>query len=446
MPLPPKGRGSIDMQMFLKDVSSALQPPRAADGLRLLALEVDMRDPVGNPFGQGRVEINPWIPPGFLLPWPLLSSNADCLVSYGVPLSLANMLEDQFESADKSLQQVCLTYLLELLSLSTSAVDQMLGHKRMPMKVPRVSHGRCIDIISKINKLGKLRLSEVGTFGNSVGSESWTQMASMYEVWLLPTAISQGNPSADAGEICPVKVRLFGQASTAGAYDLGGKYLTGGRVWGGALFLARLVALASKAAVALPVAPATASLVNDERHFPLALGLGRVLELGAGLGLSGIALAKLGHEVVLSDREPALLERMRENIEANCVQKSCKVLDLDWAKAGEPKMRRMLAAQRFSAVIGSDLIYEDWQAELVVNVLKNALPAGGIGIFTNAKKHRKFSESTGLGYCLQQESGFEVVQGLIPCSGIIQQLVCGDFEPDQEYEAIAVRVPSQAQV
>eukprot|EP01121_Diplochlamys_sp_Union-15-3_P013585 TRINITY_DN4240_c0_g1_i3.p1 TRINITY_DN4240_c0_g1~~TRINITY_DN4240_c0_g1_i3.p1 ORF type:complete len:136 (-),score=19.28 TRINITY_DN4240_c0_g1_i3:21-428(-) len=52
----------------------------------------------------------------------------------------------------------------------------------------------------------------------------------------------------------------------------------------------------------------------------------RVIELGAGTGVIGIALAFMGAEVILTDRKP-LLELMNKNIEENCVTKSCKAIE-----------------------------------------------------------------------------------------------------------------------
>jgi hypothetical protein len=42
----------------------------------------------------------------------------------------------------------------------------------------------------------------------------------------------------------------------------------------------------------------------------------------------GIALGRLGHKVVLSDREPVLLDTMRANIQDNGVHDNCKARNL----------------------------------------------------------------------------------------------------------------------
>jgi predicted nicotinamide N-methyase len=118
-----------------------------------------------------------------------------------------------------------------------------------------------------------------------------------------------------------------------------------------------------------------------------------MLEIGAGLGTVGISLALLGHQVVVSDREPALLQTMQDNIDANACQRTCKVLNLDWAKGAEsPKMRTLLSRQNFGCLIGADVIYSPEMCDLIVRLLPIVLPKGGHGLFVNPIKHRNGAE------------------------------------------------------
>ena len=118
-----------------------------------------------------------------------------------------------------------------------------------------------------------------------------------------------------------------------------------------------------------------------------------MLEIGAGLGTVGISLALLGHQVVVSDREPALLQTMQDNIDANACQRTCKVLNLDWAKGAEsPKMRTLLSRQNFGCLIGADVIYSPEMCDLIVRLLPIVLPTGGHGLFVNPIKHRNGAE------------------------------------------------------
>ena len=95
-----------------------------------------------------------------------------------------------------------------------------------------------------------------------------------------------------------------------------------------------------------------------------------MLEIGAGIGTAGISLSLLGHKVVVSDREPALLQTMQDNIDLNGCQRMCKVLHLDWAKGVESaRTRKLLARQNFGCLIGADVIYSPEMSDLIIRLL-----------------------------------------------------------------------------
>jgi predicted nicotinamide N-methyase len=246
-----------------------------------------------------------------------------------------------------------------------------------------------------------------------VVGKDWTKFGGIYELWICQD------------EDVKAKVRMLGMPSDIGTFDLGGVHLTGGRVWAGSVILARWLA-----SLCL-----SGNFISASEK--LVLGPGPVLELGSGLGLAGLTLAKLGHKVVLSDREPVILEKLQEHIEVNCTQDKCRVLNLDWAQAGEARLRRILKAQNFSAVMGADVIYSEDQVHLVVPLLRYALPSGGWALFVNARHHR-----AGISSFVPQLrlAGHEVVEVNIPCGGELQNSLCGHFEPEQEYVAVSVRV------
>mmetsp|Transcript_67468 Transcript_67468/g.121581 ORF Transcript_67468/g.121581 Transcript_67468/m.121581 type:complete len:81 (-) Transcript_67468:22-264(-) len=74
---------------------------------------------------------------------------------------------------------------------------------------------------------------------------------------------------------------------------------------------------------------------------------------------------------------------------------------------------------------------------MVLNVLRQAMPQGGEAFLVNAKKFRK-----GIQFFTPalEKAGFSFTETSISCTGTLQQLVCGDFEPEQEYVAYRIKV------
>ena len=91
------------------------------------------------------------------------------------------------------------------------------------------------------------------------------------------------------------------------------------------------------------------------------------VELGAGLGLCGITLAKLDQlhgrldgnsEVVCTDGNPHLLSITRANAELNGVGDSVKAAHLHWGDHGHlAELQDLIGQRRPSLVIGSDITY-----------------------------------------------------------------------------------------
>jgi predicted nicotinamide N-methyase len=102
---------------------------------------------------------------------------------------------------------------------------------------------------------------------------------------------------------------------------------------------------------------------------PPGLAGASVLELGAGLGLGGIAAALAGaREVTFTDYFPEALAAATHNAKRNGVR-SFDVRVLDW--------RAPVLPRRYPVVIGSDLLYEERSRAPLVETLAAALEAGG---------------------------------------------------------------------
>ena len=123
----------------------------------------------------------------------------------------------------------------------------------------------------------------------------------------------------------------------------------------------------------------------------------RVLELGCGLGLAGIAAARSGGEVTMTDIESDALLFARWNLVANLGHDagSVRLKHLDWRAAGD--------VGQFDAVIGSDILYEERHFDPILDLLAEHLAPGGCGVFTDP------SRRTGEPFCIRAaERGFFV--------------------------------------
>jgi len=92
-----------------------------------------------------------------------------------------------------------------------------------------------------------------------------------------------------------------------------------------------------------------------------------ILEIGAGLGLAGLALTKTGYRVVISDYDADALLFIEANARLNGITPH-EIRRLDW---------RNPPAEQFSAIIGADVLYEARHVAPVVQLIKRCLRRGG---------------------------------------------------------------------
>eukprot|EP00960_Hanusia_phi_P041875 755185-Hanusia_phi.AAC.1 len=373
-------KSPTDWLRYVRD-PSILQPP-AKHGVRIVVVEADKQDEL-----RTDVTINPCFSARDL-PWPLEVEEARHLTSCGLAISLVESIRRN-ESVE--VQSALLKYLDALVGVCEEACHHLNRYKELPLEAGVKPSDEDRACIARIEQLCYEHV-DLNGYGESVSN--WSGWAALYEVWLR-------NPKQ---ELC--KLKIYGVEKKMSSFDFGGAHLTGGRIWASSLLIIRW--LSSLAGAIL-------------------LGGGPILELGAGLGVVGIALAKQGHRVVVSDREPALLARMQENVEVNKVEKTCKVLNLDWAEVAKPRMSKLLRAQAFSSVIAADIIYEEEMADLIIGVLPYALPQGGNVIIITPLKHRKGTVSF---KDKLERKGFEFSTQLLHCSPSLHELFAY-YEPDQ---------------
>jgi predicted nicotinamide N-methyase len=98
------------------------------------------------------------------------------------------------------------------------------------------------------------------------------------------------------------------------------------------------------------------------------------LEVGCGLGLSGITALACGLRVTFSDYDATALHFAADNARANGFS-DFRLLQLDW--------RFPPAGMQFPLILAADLIYESRNVEPLVALIKQMLAPGGICLATD---------------------------------------------------------------
>jgi predicted nicotinamide N-methyase len=95
----------------------------------------------------------------------------------------------------------------------------------------------------------------------------------------------------------------------------------------------------------------------------------RVVELGCGLGLPSLVAARLGADVTALDWSPDAVSLLRRNAERNGVRLESVVAD--WRTPGPA------ADRRFPMVLAADVLYEQRNAEPLLELLERIVEPGG---------------------------------------------------------------------
>lgn len=124
--------------------------------------------------------------------------------------------------------------------------------------------------------------------------------------------------------------------------------------------------------------------------FPLRFEELRVLEVGCGLALPSLYLAKKGAQVTATDFHPEVPVFLKKNIELNRV-KTLRFENMNWTENAEALPRNLL----YDWVIGSDILYESQHPEPVARALASFVkPAGKILLADPARPYlQRFSDS-----------------------------------------------------
>ncbi|MGD8396651.1 MAG: methyltransferase domain-containing protein [Candidatus Eiseniibacteriota bacterium] len=98
----------------------------------------------------------------------------------------------------------------------------------------------------------------------------------------------------------------------------------------------------------------------------------RVLELGAGVGVPGLAAAQRGARVLITDREPVAIEVVRRSAVLNGLVVETAVLD--WNVSQEDAT---VPQSDFDWIVGADLLYDRSHVEPLAGTLAALLRRGG---------------------------------------------------------------------
>lgn len=107
---------------------------------------------------------------------------------------------------------------------------------------------------------------------------------------------------------------------------------------------------------------------------------GRVLELGAGLGVVGLTAAAFGHEVVLTDYEEECLEFLRLNAALNELE-NVTIERLDWR---DPK-----ELGQFEMIVGAEIVFSGRLFEPLFKIFKKYLAPGGVIYLAHDKERMR---------------------------------------------------------
>lgn len=167
----------------------------------------------------------------------------------------------------------------------------------------------------------------------------------------------------------------------------------------------------------------------------------RAVELGAGVGLVGMALAALGAEVVLTDQAYAL-PLLRRNVQVNFTdRKQLKAPAVEPCQWGEPiegeTLRRWATERAVDVVVFSDVLYHAEASLLLASTLKELASDRTRVVFSfetrSAEIEARFLEAL--------RADFDVEQ--VPRDGAFASVFAALEYPDELFVFHAQRKPQQ---
>lgn len=141
----------------------------------------------------------------------------------------------------------------------------------------------------------------------------------------------------------------------------------------------------------------------------------RVLEVGAGSGVVGMALAARGCDVVVTDMYAASVELSARNIERNGLGEAARALVWDWSGGAEALRSRGVG--EVDVVVGCDVLYDpSGHAGLARSMAELAERYEAVGVFFDPNRESatgaiEVFERVGLGVSVQRLKGEGLERG-----------------------------------
>lgn len=107
-----------------------------------------------------------------------------------------------------------------------------------------------------------------------------------------------------------------------------------------------------------------------------------LLELGAGLGASGLVAAAAGYEVTLTDYEERIQQFQRINAAASNLP-GVRFEFLDWLNPSD--------VGQYDVIAGSEIIFRDEFFEPLIEIFKTALRPGGVILLSHDARRRSLA-------------------------------------------------------
>jgi predicted nicotinamide N-methyase len=155
----------------------------------------------------------------------------------------------------------------------------------------------------------------------------------------------------------------------------------------------------------------------------------RALELGCGLGLTGLVAVAQGIPVRFTDHDRTPLRFVQQSAQANGFDPATYSTGLfDWRDLPDPRYPNhvgLVSYERYPLILGADITYERRLTPLVAGVVAALLEPGGVALISDP--NRSAAEglrdaAEGLGLALETVTAEAVSEELGPLKGNIHQL------------------------